>query len=189
MISWRCLTVAICAAILTGCSDSPSPTSPDEPSIDRLEMFVRDTREFPGEEVEVVLARDATGSTLSVFRTERDWRPRLLLDSIGPGAEEPDEIREMLASFDVWELAAPNAPGAACAMVNGQWTCHPASNDYTLVMGVGSGNTYRAQRYTHLELSPPTRPVRALGDFVLELSRRLESQGATARLTHNTGQP
>ena len=176
MNSRRHVTVAICAAFLIGCSDEPTSTSPDHPSINRLEMFVRDTREFPGEEVEFVLARSDSGSTLTVFRPAREWRPRLVLDSIGPGAQEPEEIREILASFDVWTMAAPDAPGAACAMANGQWICHPVSNDYTLVMGVASGDVYRAQRYTRLESSPASRPVRALGDFVLAWARRLEGQ-------------
>ena len=160
--------------LLAGCSDSTSPAPEVAPPIDRLEMFVRDTREFPGEEVEFVLKRSASGSTLTVFRPGREWRARLVLDSIGPGAEEPEEIREILASFDVWALAERDAPGAACRTENGQWNCYHVYNDYTLVMGVGSGDAYRAQRYTRLELSPTTRPVRQLADYVLAWARRLE---------------
>lgn len=168
---WRTSLLAICVAFL-GCSDSP--TSSAEPEIDRIDMFVRDTREFPGEEVEFELRRTASGSSLKVWRPAREWRARLLLDSIGPGAEEPEEIREILASFDLWALSAREAPGASCGTQNGAWTCHHASNDYTLVMGVGSGDTYTPQRYSHLELVPATQPVRMLADYVLEWARRLE---------------
>ena len=170
---WKLPLLAICFAFL-GCSDSPS--SPDRPPIDRLELFARDTREFPGEEVEVILTRGSSGSTLTVFRPGREWRPRLVLDSIGPGAQEPDEIREILASFDVWAMAERDAPGAACGTENGLWVCHPVSNDFTLVMGVGSGDEYRAQRYTHLELGTAVLSARALGDYLLSWARSLEAR-------------
>ena len=86
----RSSIVAICAALLAACSDSPSAPKPAAPAIDRVDMFVRDTREFPGDEVEFELKRSAAGVTLAVFRPARDWRPRTVLDTIGPGAQEPD---------------------------------------------------------------------------------------------------
>jgi hypothetical protein len=172
--AWKLPLFSI-AAVFLGCSDSPTSSAPA--SIDRLEMFVRDTREFPGEEVEFILTRSDSGVTLTVFRPGREWRERLVLDSVGPGAEEPEEIRDLLAAYDVWALAERDAPGAACRTEYGEWVCYPASNDYTLVMGIRRGDVYRAQRYTHLELSPSSRPVRALADYVLAWGRRLESGG------------
>lgn len=167
----RYLTVAVCVACI-GCDNSP--TAPVSPPIDRLFIYARN---WPSEEVELALIRNAGESTVTLFLPAREDHPRIVLDSIGPGAEEPEEVRTMLASFDIWALNAPNAPGAACRTVNGQRSCNPTFNDYSLVMRVESGGKVRVQRYTHLELSTAVPSARALADFVLAWARTYEGGG------------
>lgn len=174
----RYLTVAIAAAVCIGCSDSP--TSPAvSPPIDRLFIFARTLTE----DVTLALIRDGGESTVVLFRQARDGQPRIVLDSIGPDPkeQEPEEIRVMLASFDVWALNAPNAPGAACRTVNGQRSCNITFNDYSLVMRVESGDDVRVQRYTGLERSTAVPSARALADFVLAWAHELEGGGQAHR--------
>ena len=160
--------------LFLGCSDSTSPEPEVSPPIDRLLVFVRN---WPTEYVELALTRDAAGVTLVLFHPPGDGQPRIVIDSIGPGATEPQEIRDLLASFDVWALNAPNAPGAACRTVNGERTCYPTSNDYSVVMQVESGDEVRVQRYTRLDSSNSESAARDLGDFILAWVRRLEGGG------------
>lgn len=179
MTPMRRLTIALVAACCLGCGDD-APTSLDEglasPSIDRLYIFARN---WPDEDVTLVLIRDAGQSTMSLFRQEHEGQPRVVLDSIGPGPldAEREEIRTLLASFDVWALNAPNAPGAACQTVNGARTCYPTFEDYSLVMRVESGGEVRVQRYTGLEKSTAVPSARALADFVLGWARRHDGGG------------
>lgn len=176
----RIRTIAMCAAACIGCSDSPtSPARPTtSPPIDRLFIFVRN---WPTDYVELSLTRDAGGSTLVLFHPPGDGRPRTVIDSIGPGANEPEEVRTMLDSFDVWAMNAPNAPGAACRTVNGERSCAITWNDYSVVMRVESGGEVRVQRYTGLESDAGSPSVRALGDFVLAWVRRLKGEGLAHR--------
>lgn len=172
----RYLTVAIGAACCIGCTDPPTSPAREivSPPIDRLFIFVRD---WPNDFVELSLIRDAGRSTLVLFRPPGDGQPRMVIDSIGPGPTEPEEVRAMLDSFDVWALNAPNAPGAACRTVNGQRSCYATANDYSLVMRVESGAEVRVQRYTGLEKSTGSQSARALGDFILAWVRLLEGGG------------
>jgi hypothetical protein len=144
------------------------------PPIDRLFVYART---WPTEEVELALIRDAGESTVTLFRPARDGRPRIVLDSVGPGPEDVEEVGAMLDSFDVWAMNAPNAPGAACRTVNGQRSCAITFNDYSLVMRVESGGEVRVQRYTHLELSTASPSARALADLVLAWARKREGGG------------
>ena len=167
----RYLAAAICVGLSIGCTDSP--TAPEvSPPIDRLFIYATN---WPNDEVELALIREAGQSTLTLFRPGREWRPRLVLDSVGPGPDEPEEVREMLDSFDIWALNAPNAPGAACRTVNGQRSCAITSQDYQLVMRVESGGEVRVQRYTRLGTSAGNPAARALADFVLAWARERES--------------
>lgn len=169
----RARRLLLCTAFLIGCGDDA--TSPDavSPPITRLFIFVRD---WPNDYVELALTREAVGSTLVFFRPPGDGRPRTVIDSIGPGAIEPPEIGTMLASFDIWAMNAPNAPGAACRTVNGERSCAITWNDYSLVMRVESGDDFRVQRYTGLETSAGNRDARELGDFILAWVRRIEGR-------------
>lgn len=160
--------------LLASCSDSTSSGPEPSPPIDRLLVFVRN---WPTEYVELALTRDAAGVTLVLFHPPGDGQPRVVIDSIGPGATEPDEVRELLAAFDVWALNAPNAPGAACSTVDGQRTCYPTSNDYSVVMQVERGDEVRVQRYTRLDSTNSSSRARALGDFILDWVRRIEGGG------------
>ena len=160
--------------LLASCTDSTSPRPVASPPIDRLLVFVRN---WPTDYVELALTRDAGGVTLVLFHPPGDGQPRVVIDSIGPGAEEPAEVRELLDSFDVWALNAPNAPGAACTTVNGQRTCNATDNDYSVVMLVESGDEVRVQRYTRLDSSNAGSPARALGDYILAWVQRLEGGG------------
>lgn len=160
---------------LLACGDpstSPAPAPPPE-SIDRLLIYARN---WPTEEVEFALTRSDAGSTVVLFRPARDGNPRLVLDSIGPVAEDVADVRTMLATFDVWALNAANAPGAACRTVNGQRSCNITWEDYSVVMLVEVDGVVRVQRYTGLESPTPARqPARALGDYVLAWARRLDT--------------
>lgn len=176
------LCLLICAACCIGCTKRAEPNelpaSPARasvsPSIDRLLMFARD---WPREEVELALTRKPGRSTVTLFRPARDGRPRIVLDSIGPGPDDAEEVRAMLNSFDIWAMNAPNAAGAACRTVNGYRNCTATANDYSLVMRVESGGQVRVQRYTHLEASTSSRSARALADFVLAWARKREGRG------------
>lgn len=173
----RGLCLLTCAGCCVGCSNST--TSPDRafesPPIDRLFIFVRD---WPTEDVTLALVRTAHESTVTLFRDATlEGRPRTVLDSIGPFRNDPQKLREMLNTFDVWALNAPNAPGAACRTMNGQRQCAIAFNDYSLVMRVESGGEVRVQRYTGLEKTTANRSARALADYVLAWARDLERRG------------
>lgn len=124
--------------------------------------------------MEIDFKRQAGGSTLIVYRPPQPGVPRILLDSIGPVTEDPDEIVELLDTFNVWALADSNAAGAACSTKTGQWVCNPTFEDYSLVMAVMSGGTTRAQRYTALGESTSNQAARALGEFVFAMMRRRE---------------
>lgn len=182
----RYFTVAILAVAGIGCRDA-EPTSPTaSPPITRLFIFARNS--WTAEDVTLALIRTADGSTVTLFRDATvDGRPRTVLDSIGPFQEDPPIVRELLTSFDVWALNAPNAPGAACRTVNGHRTCNITSYDYSVVMLVESGGQVRVQRYTGLERSTGNPSARALGDFVLAWARR--SEGAAASMTPLDFQP
>jgi hypothetical protein len=172
----RYLALALAAAGGIGCTDKPT-APPVSPPIDRFYLF---TRNWPTEEVELALIREGGQSTLTVFLPERDDHPRIVLDSVGPSPDEPAEITEMLATFDVWALNAPNAPGAACRTINGQRSCNITFEDYSLVMQVESGGQVRVQRYTHLEARSPSDPARALADFALAWARELRADEPTS---------
>lgn len=88
------LCLLIFAICWIGCANA-QPTSPARvvsPPIDRLFIF---SRNWPTEEVELALIRDAGQSTLTLYRPARDGRPRIMLDSIGPGQKEPEEFAAM----------------------------------------------------------------------------------------------
>ena len=176
----RGLCVLIAAWCL-GCSDA-SPTSPgraiDASEIDRLLIFVRD---WPNDYVEIDLRRQAGQSTLVMFRPAQPGVPRLVLDSIGPSSEDPQEIVELLNTFDVWAMADSNAAGAACSTKSGQWNCNITFNDYSLVMQVIADGEVRAQRYTHLERRTSSHPPRALADFIFAWMRRVKGGAGTQR--------
>jgi len=171
----RVLCLLACAVSFVGCGDSP--TSPESSPIDRVLIFVRD---WPNDYVEINLTRTAAGSTVIMFRPPQvasgglPAQPRILLDSIGPQQEEPEEIVELMKNFDVWALADSNAVGAACNTRNGYWACNITSNDYSVVMAVMRGGTTRAQRYTRLRESTSSKTARALGDYILAWKRRVE---------------
>jgi hypothetical protein len=170
----RYLTVAIWVACCIGCSNSPSSPARSSARIDRLFIYARN---WPTEEVELALIREGGQSTVTLFRPARDGRPRFVLDSIGPSPNDAEDVRAMLESFDVWTLNAPNAPGAACRTVNGQRSCFPTFNDYSVVMRVESGGEVRVQRYTRLETTAGNREARGLGDFVLAWARKRDLGG------------
>ncbi len=162
----------ICAACCIGCTDPVTPPAASPP-VDRLLIFARDLNE----DVTLHLTRNAGGSTVVLFRQASPGQSRIVLDSVGPGPkeQEPEEIRAMLASFDVWALNAPDAPGAACRTVNGQRSCAITFQDYSLVMQVERGGQVRVQRYTGLERSTGNQTARALADFVLAWARKREA--------------
>ena len=164
----RRLSAAIGAACCIGCGD-PSTSPGVSPPIDRLLIYATN---WPTEEVEFAMTRNAGESTVVLFRPARPGRPRLVLDSIGPSPTAPEEVRAMLASFDIWAMNAPNARDAACKTVNGQRTCVIAEKDYSLVMLVERGGQVRVQRYTGLERSTANPSARGLGDFVLAWARK-----------------
>ena len=175
MKGWKRLSMCLLMLpLLASCKDSTSPAPEESPPIDRMFIFVRN---WPTEYVELALTRDAAGVTLVLFHPPGDGEPRTVIDSIGPGAAEPEAIRDLLESFDVWALNAPNAPGAACTTSNGQRTCNPTSNDYSVVMQVESGDEVRVQRYTRLDSSNSSSQARALGDFILAWVRSIEGGG------------
>ena len=175
------LLLLISAVCCLGCNNA-TPTSPDRAiaasEIDRLLIFVRD---WPNEYVEIDLQRKAGESTLIMYRPAQPGLPRILLDSIGPDKEDPEEIVELLKTFDVWALADSNAVGAACNTKSGHWVCNPTFNDYSLVMQVIGGGMTRAQRYTRLGESTSSKTARALGDFILAWKRRVEGSASTKR--------
>ena len=176
------LMLLVCAS----CGDDPSSPEPVSPplaasEIDRLVVFVRD---WPDDYVEIDFRRQDAGSTLVVFRPPQPGVPRVLLDSIGPVAEDPEEIVDLLDSFNVWAMADSNAAGAACSTRSGEWVCNPTFEDYSLVLAVWSGGTTRSQRYTRLGESGSNETALALGEYVFEMMRRREGwrrESASAR--------
>lgn len=175
----------ICAASFLGCSSArrnAATTSPAEafvsPSIERLAVVVLGEKES----ARLTVTRADGLSTVVLERLPRDGRRQAVLDSIGPAQLEPQMVSEMLKSFDLWALNAPNARGAACRTHNGERKCAITSNDYSVVMEVVSRGKVRAQRYTGLEKSESSavdgrRSARALGDYLLEWARRSEGRG------------
>jgi hypothetical protein len=107
-----------------------------------------------------------------MYRPAQPGEPRVLLDSIGPNSEDPEEIVELLKTFDVWAMADSNAIGAACNTLRGYWACNPTVNDYSVVIGMTRGGVTRAQRYTRLRESTSSRTARALGDCVFAMARK-----------------
>ena len=177
----RAKRLSMCLWMLALCASCSNATSPDRVSpplaaseIDRLFVFVRD---WPDSYVEIDFQRHPSGSTLLVYRPPQPGVPRVLLDSIGPVAEDPPEIVELLDTFNVWAMADSNAAGAACSTRSGGWVCNPTFNDYSLVMAVQAKGTTRAQRYTRLGESTSNETARALGEFVFAMMRKRE--GAT----------
>jgi hypothetical protein len=135
-----------------------------------VDLFVRNAaREF----VELTATRHVRGSTVTWHVQRYDGRLR----PIGRAEEDTDMVVQMLNSFDIWALNAPDAPGAACRTVLGQRGCSITFNDYSLVMRVQSGRNVRVQRYTGLEKSTSHPSARALGDFVFVWARKHESRG------------
>lgn len=170
MRSMRAGIVVLCAALAIGCGDSPTSPNPVVASeIDRLQIFVRASQD---EYVEIDFRRAGGKSTLVIFRPSQPGIPRLLIDSIGPVTDDPAEIDQLLKHFNVWALADSNAAGAACSTKNGGWLCNPTFNDYSLAMAVTRRGDSRSQRYTRLGESSANTTARALGDFVLALSRK-----------------
>jgi hypothetical protein len=182
MQRWKRMSTCLwMLALCVSCSDSTSPDRVPPPlaasEIDRLVVFVRD---WPDRYVEVDFRRQAGGSTLVVFRPSQPGVPRVLLDSIGPSAEDPAEIVELLDTYNVWALADSNAAGAACSTRTGQWVCNITVEDYSLVMLVQSGGTQRAQRYTALE-ERTDHVARKLGDYVFAMMQRRQDRASAAR--------
>ena len=171
------LCVLICAACFIGCSTRAKPNAlpagPAEasvtPPIDRVDLFVRNKAR---EAVELTLTRDTRGSTVTWYVARSDGRQR----PTGPAEQDTDMVVRMLNSFDIWAMNAPDAPGAACRTVLGQWSCSITFNDYSLVMRVQRGREVRVQRYTGLEKSKSNQSARALGDFVFEWARKREGR-------------
>ena len=169
----RSLCVLICVACFIGCTHrarpNALPAAPAEasvaPPIDRVDLFVRNAAR---EAVELTLMRDTRGNTVTWYVTRSDGRQR----PTGPAEPDTDMVVRMLNSFDIWAMNAPDAPGAACRTVLGEWSCSITFNDYSLVMRVQRGKEVRAQRYTGLEKSTSNRSARALGDFVFAWRRR-----------------
>ena len=174
------VSLLLCAVFTVGCTNGT--TSPEDSPIDRLLIFVRD---WPAEYVEIDLTRNAAGSTLIMYRPSQaasggqPAQPRILLDSVGPQKEDPEEIVQLMKAFDVWAMADSNAVGAACNTRGGYWNCNPTINDYSLVMAVMRGGTQRAQRYTRLKESTSNKTARALGDFIFAWKRRVEARAST----------
>lgn len=178
MISRGSLWLLICAVSCIGCAGrakpNAPPTAPAEaavaPPIDRVDLFVRNAaREF----VELTLTRDTHGSTVTWYVQRFDGRLR----PIGPREQDTEMAVEMLSSFDIWALNAPNARGAACRTVLGQRSCAITFNDYSLVMQVQRGKEVRVQRYTGLEKSTANQSARALGDFLFAWARKRDGRG------------
>lgn len=176
MYPWMLLPFLACSDPST----SPAPVpSPSPAAIDRLLIFARN---WPTEEVEFALTRTDAGSTVVLFRPARDGNPRIVLDSVGPVAQDVADVRTMLETFDVWALNAADAPGAACRTVNGQRSCDVTWEDYSVVMLVEVDGVVRVQRYTGLESPTPARqPARALGDYVLAWARRADAGAMASR--------
>ena len=174
----RLSTCVLMVLLFASCGDSTSPERVSPPlaasEIDRLAIFVRN---WPDDYVEIDFRRQNGTSTLVLFRPPQPGVPRVLLDSIGPVTADPEEIVELLNTFNVWAMADSNAAGAACSTRSGQWVCNITSNDYSVVMLVQSGGVSRAQRYTRLEASTSNRTARALGDYVFAMMR--EREGST----------
>ena len=180
----RGFAFAFCAACCVACSNSTSPEPVAAKEIDQLFVFVRD---WPNEYVEIDFKRTGGQSRLLMYRPPQPGIPRVLLDSIGPSADDPPEIVQLLQDFNVWALADSNAVGAACNTKQGGWVCNPTFEDYSLVMQVTRRGQTRSQRYTSLERSTSNRTARALGDFVFAWSRKraMSSESSAAMRTED----
>jgi hypothetical protein len=158
------------AVVFLGCKGtSTSPEWIAAQPVDRLLIFVRD---WPERFVEIDLQRKEGMSTFIMYRPSQPGIPRVLLDSVGPNEQAPDEVIELMNKFDVWALADSNAAGAACSTRTGGWVCKPTVNDYSLVMQVERGGQTRAQRYTRLDETGSSTTARALGDFVFAMMQK-----------------
>jgi hypothetical protein len=171
------LSILICAAACIGCStragaQSTTPASAASRSLDVILIFVRDSD--AREDVEFESVRKKGRTTIKLYREARPGRPRILLDSIPSGEKEPEQVTTILNSFDLWEMNAPNAKGAACRTVRGRRNCAIAFHDYSLVMQVERGRSVRVQRYTSLDDSSGNQTARALGDIILRWARERE---------------
>ena len=172
-------TIAVIVGVMCcfGCTDS-SPVQPDTrvpaSSIERLQIYVRG---WPIDEVELDMNVVEGQRRLILYRPARDGQPELLLASISPDMKEWENVDALLQSYDVWELANPDAPGAACRTYKGQPTCNPTFNDYSIAMRVIVGGVTRNQRYTRLDGDNSAHVARAMGDFVLAWAR--EREGST----------
>jgi hypothetical protein len=157
-----------------------------------MKIFVRDwPSQNVSEYVQVDFERIAGRSMLVMYRPAQPASgglpavPRILLDSIGPQDNPPAEIVEIVSTYNVWAMTDSNAAGGACSTRTGQWVCKLTVRDYSLVLGVESGGTSRAQRYTGLNESTGNRTARALGDFVFAWSRK--RAGGAARSGSDRG--
>lgn len=166
------LCLVILAAGCIGCGSrteqSAQPSSSRagaSPQLDSLDILVLNR---PIEMVLLKVVRDASGSTIKLTRLPYHGRAGAVLDSIGPVSEYPEKLRELLRTFDVWAMNAPNAPGASCRTDHtGLRRCIVAEDDYSIVMRVGRDRRVRVQRYIDLGSSASNPQARALGDFIL----------------------
>jgi hypothetical protein len=165
----RYVTAAIGVALCIGCTDPATSPNRAEAPIDLLKMFVTQDRQ---EHVQIEFRRQASGSILVMFEAGPWGTPRKYIDSVGPAAEDPPEIVEILKNFDFWAMADSNAAGASCNTKSGAWVCDIRHFNYTIVMGGRRGGVSRAQRYTRLNESVGNKEARALADYVVAWTRR-----------------
>jgi hypothetical protein len=163
-----------CSNTLKENGHSSSPSALVAPPFDSLAIVVFNR---PMETVRLIVAREGGNSTTTLVRLPGAKQSASLLDSIGPVRKDPEMVRELLKTFDLWALNAPNAPGAACTTVYGERSCMISKNDYSIVMMVRSGQQIRVQRYIDLESSTANPMARALGDFVLSWAHKRAGRG------------
>ena len=166
------LLPVLCALILVAAC-SPRSERSVQPSSSRagasppLDSMIIVVLNRPIETVRLTVARDRGASITTLTRMPAPGRPGALLDSIGPVTEDPEMVRELLRTFDVWAMNESNAPGASCTTVDGLRNCIVVDDDYSIVMMVRSGQHVRVQRYIDLHSRTASRQARALGDFIL----------------------
>ena len=171
-----------CGAFTLACSqrtrpDAPGPASQSmsSRSFERVAIAVLGV----SESLHLTMERKKGYSTIVLVRMARNGLSARMLDSIGPIPTDPERVRQLLTSFDVWELNAPNSRGAACTTYRGERQCKLTVNDYSVVMEVVRRRNTRVQRYTGLEQdtslsAPRRRSARALGDFIFAWAREAE---------------